>query len=266
MSPALKQYSGNHKGTRIQLRVNLTYTVSKHALRIPVHMEKSDAQHRISCTGIWKFYFTEPNKSEYSVTDLIDEQGEYLAKNFTKLNLSANEILSKEFDGCTFKECNLSESILSYCKFIDCLFIKCNLSVAKIDHCRFTDVTFDECKLTGIDWSSATWASFMLLSPIKFFRCIINDCTFFGLNLQEIVIEACKAHNVDFRGGDFSEANFTYSDFSNSLFNNTNLTRADFTDATNYNIDVYFNKVRKAKFCRSEAVSLLDSLGIELVD
>ncbi len=74
------------------------------------------------------------------------------------------------------------------------------------------------------------------------------------------------AHHVDFREGDFSNANFTYTDFTGCLFGNTNLTGADFSDATGYDIDIYQNVIKRAKFSRFEAVRLLDSLEIELVD
>jgi fluoroquinolone resistance protein len=105
-----------------------------------------------------------------------------------------------------------------------------------------------------------------LFSPVKFFKCIINDSSFFGLSLDEIVIEACKAYDVDFREGSFSKANFTFTDFTNSLFNGTNLSGADFTEAVNYRIDINYNVINRAKFSRYEAISLLESLQIELKD
>ncbi len=197
---------------------------------------------------------------------IIDEQTEYLSQSFSGLDLSDRNMTCKEFDDCTFQECNFSETIISDCKFVDCLFIRCNLSVAKIEQSKFSDVTFDECKMVGVDWTKASWASIALSSPIKFMKCIINDSCFFGLSLTEIVCEECKAHDVDFREGDFSQANFTYTDFTNSLFRETNLTGADFTEATNYNIDISLNEIKRAKFSRYEAVRLLNSLDIELVD
>ena len=200
------------------------------------------------------------------MTEIVDEINEYFSKRFNALDLSAKEIIAREFDGCTFSECDFSEALLTKSKFIDCQFIKCNLSVVKIGQCKFSDVVFDECKVIGVDWTRAWWPKFALCSPIKFHNCIINDSTFFGLSLQEIVIQHCKAHDVDFREGDFSEADFTYTDFANSLFNNTNLIGADFTEAINYSINIYFNEIKRAKFCRSEAIRLLDSLDIELVD
>jgi len=154
------------------------------------------------------------------------EIDEYLSKNFKSLSLSSKELVSKELDGCTFKECDFSEAILNKRKFIDCHFVKCNLSLIKIEQSKFLDVSFEECKAIGVDWTKASWSSFALISPIKFYKSIINDSSFFGLSLQEIEIEECKAHDVDFREGNFSGA----------------------------------------KFSRYEAIRLLESLGVELVD
>ena len=41
--------------------------------------------------------------------------------------------------------------------------------------------------------------------------------------------------------------------------------KADFTDATNYQIDIFTNKITGAKFSLPDAVNLLESLRIELV-
>ena len=182
------------------------------------------------------------------------------------MNLATKTLDAIEFEDCTFKECNFSDAIFSQCKFIDCTFIKCNLSLVKIAYSQFTDITFEGCKVIGIDWTKASWPNLALFSPIKFHACILNDSSFFGLKLQEIVIEACKAHHVDFRDGDFTQANFSGTDLSDSLFSKTNLGGVNFIDASNYHIDIYNNNINKAKFSRYEAVSLLDSLDIELVD
>ncbi len=203
---------------------------------------------------------------EVMMSEIEDKTGEYLSKNFKGLNLSGNELISKEFDNCNFSDCDFSGAILDKSKFIDCNFVKCNLSLIKIEQSKFIDVMFEECKAIGIDWTKASWSNFKLNSPIRFYKCIINDSSFFGLSLEEIIIEECKAHDVDFREGNFSESNFSYTDFSNGLFNNTNLTGANFSEAINYNIDVYFNIISRAKFSRCEATRLLDSLGVELVD
>ena len=197
---------------------------------------------------------------------LDDSVDEYLSQVFKQQDFHESQIVAKEFDGCTFSECDLSGTELIDCKFVDCLFVKSNLSNIKLDETHFLGVAFEESKVIGVDWTNASWPRVPLHAPIKFHSCIINDSSFNGLSLSEITIEECKAHDVDFRYGDFSEANFRYTDFSNSLFSKTNLTGADFSEASNYNIDVYLNELKQAKFSRFEAVSLLETLGIELVD
>ena len=196
----------------------------------------------------------------------LDEKSEYWSHTFKDLDCSHTEIDSKEFDGCTFIKCDFSEATFNRCNFVDCEFIDCNLSLVKIEYSKFSDVLFRESKLIGINWTKVAWPSLVFSSPIKFYKSIINDCIFFGLSLQEIVLEDCKAHDVDFREGDFSNGNFTYTDLAGSFFTNTNLSGADFSEATDYDINIYQNEIKRAKFSRYEAVGLLYSLEIELVD
>ena len=196
----------------------------------------------------------------------MEEKNEYWSETLEGLDLSGNEIDSKEFDGCTFKKCDFSEAIFKRCNFIDCEFIDCNLTMVKLEYSKFSDVVFRESKLIGINWTNVSWPKFIFHSPVKFYKSIVNDCSFYGLSLQELVLEECKAHNVDFREGDFSKSNFRYSDLTGCFFANTNLTCADFSEATEYDIDIHRNDIKQAKFSRFEAIRLLDGLEIELVD
>jgi fluoroquinolone resistance protein len=198
--------------------------------------------------------------------DFVDGQNEYLAESFKNLNASQQRISSKVFEDCEFRDCNFNETIFQRCEFINCNFSKCDFSVAKLEFSQFRDVTFTACKMIGIDWATATWPKVASFLPLKFIKCIIHDSSFFELSLKEIVIQDCQSHDVDFRNGNFSGANFTHTDFRNSLFGKTNLTGADFRGAANYNIDISINTITKATFSRQEALRLLDSLGIKLVD
>ncbi len=200
------------------------------------------------------------------MTDFSGKEKEYLSEDFKDLDLSHEKIDSTLFEDCSFKNCNFTETEFMNCRFIDCSFSHCNLSVMKIDGSEFCETLFEDSKLMGIDWTGARWPDIPLLSPIKFFRCILDDSVFMGLSLNDVVIEECKAREVDFREGSFSGACFRSTDFAGSLFNETDLSGADFTDAVNYRIDLNRNRVKGAKFSRQEAVSLLESLGIELVD
>jgi len=196
----------------------------------------------------------------------LEKQSEYWSEKFEGVDFSELEICSKEFDGCTFDGCNFSEATFDHCNFVDCEFIKCNLSLVKIEYSKFSEVCFRDSKLIGVNWTKVSWPRLVFSAPIKFYKSILNDSSFLGLALQEMVLEECKAHNVDFRDGDFSKANFTYTDFMGSFFGKTNLGGADFSEATGYDIDIYQNEIKGAKFTRFEAVRLLDCLEIELVD
>ena len=140
------------------------------------------------------------------------------------------------------------------------------MSLLKLPYSSFREIDFVECKLVGVDWTKASWPSFNLNAEIKFQQCILNDSSFFGLVLNELTLEECKVHDVDFRECNCAGSSMTYCDFSNSLFMHTNLQSVDFTESTNFTIDVLENRVSKAKFSKYEALSLLDGLGIELID
>lgn len=200
------------------------------------------------------------------MTHFNDNEDTYIDQIFKDINLSAKEIESKEFDNCQFEHCNFSETSLLNCKFYECKFTDCNLSMMQVKGCSFFDIIFENSKTIGINWTQASWPRIKLSSPFRFYKCAINHSSFFGLGLKEIVMVECNAKEVDFREADCTEANFTYTDFANSLFNKTNLTKANFTEALNYNIDIFYNDIKKAKFSMPEATNLLNCLDIELID
>jgi uncharacterized protein YjbI with pentapeptide repeats len=189
-----------------------------------------------------------------------------LNQTFKELHAENQKFQAKEFDGCTFIDCHFSDAEFIKCKFTDCLFKNCNLSLVKVSQSAFFDVVFEACKVIGINWTMASWPTIKLSSPLKFYQSILNDCTFLGLSLREIVISECKAHDVDFREADCSEADFSFTELTHSLFNKTNLSYANFSDAQNYAINVFLNEIKGAKFTLPEAVNLLRCLEIEIID
>lgn len=190
----------------------------------------------------------------------------YTNQTFNHVDMSAQEISSKEFDNCIFNGCNLTETLFINCKFYECQFINCNLSMIKISGSTFFDTIFQDSKMLGIDWNQAAWPRIKLGSPLKFYKCVLNHSSFFGLSLKEIVITECSAQEIDLREADCSEADFNHTDFAGCQFGKTNLTKADFTEAINYNIDIFNNEIKQAKFSLPEATSLLKCLDIQLID
>lgn len=196
----------------------------------------------------------------------LESQQQYFAQSFKSLALQNLLCVGTEFEECSFVDCNFSSAVFERCNFINCSFSGCQLSLASLPYTRLFDVSFTECKLVGIDWSRATWSEYHKDFEISFRQSILNDSSFFGLTLQGLILDECKVQDVDFREGDFSHAVMTYSDFTHSVFMRTNLQSADFTEATQYSINVLENQLQGAKFSKFEAVYLLESLGIELVD
>jgi fluoroquinolone resistance protein len=206
------------------------------------------------------------SESNRGFSEKIVSNEQYFEESFNKQLCQSLSVCSSEFEDCEFNDCDFSSATFDRCKFINCSFSRCNLSLIKIPHTRFFEVNFSDCKLIGIDWTRAYWPSYNIDSELKFSRCILNDCSFFGLVLNELKLDECKLHDVDFREGDFSNSSMIYSDFTNSLFVRSNLHNVDFTESSNFTLDVLENRVSKAKFSRFEALSLLEGLDIELVD
>lgn len=190
----------------------------------------------------------------------------YFDLSFEKLSGLAKAYQDIEFEECQFIDCDFSEVKFYQCKFINCEFKSCNLSLTDFSNTRLFEISFQDSKLVGIDWTKADWPIYHSDFELSFLRCILNDASFFGLTLNELVFEECKLHDVDFREGNFAHSSMTECDFTHSLFMRTNLQGVDFSDSTAYSIDVLENNIKQAKFSRYEALSLLESLGIELVD
>lgn len=175
-------------------------------------------------------------------------------------------LLNKTFDNCTFIECDFSQAQFRHCTFVDCVFVRCQLSMVEVSHCKFDEVSFEHCKMLAMDWSKAYWRDLALGAPLSFTGCNLSSNSFYGLSLPKATFNACKLHDVDFREANLAQASFNGSDLLLSLFSNTDLSKASFEQASNYDINLSVNKIKGAVFNRAEAVNLLSSLGIELVD
>lgn len=188
----------------------------------------------------------------------------YYSQTFSELEMQDQCIEGVEFEGCHFKQCNFSQASFQRCNFVDCEFEQCDLNLLDLGYSKFSDSLFRDCKMRGVDWSKVSWPRVLFAAPVQFFQCLLDDASFYGLQLPELIVEDCRACRADFREADLSQASFQRSDLSGAQFSKTVLERADFRDAHNYHIDIFHNRISGAKFTRYEALSLLDSLDIEL--
>lgn len=188
------------------------------------------------------------------------------AEKFVGAIFSGSELRGRRFEDCEFDNCDFKDLLIQDCIFIDCRFTSCNLSFVKLDGSEFINVEFYTCKLLGVNWANACWQGLMTGAGLSFKQSIINSSSFFALTVPGIKIIECKAQDVDFREANLNSANFTGTDLGNSLFIHTNLSDADFSDATDYSLDPRNNELKKARFSRFEALNLLASMDIELID
>lgn len=192
------------------------------------------------------------------MTTFWEEESYYKVK-FDHLNYFDELIEDKEFEECIFLKCSFITCTFKNCKFLNCRFEECILSAIKPINSSFNDVTFKESKVIGFDWTKAQTLRFL-----KFEKSQLNYSNFSQLKLPELKIKACIAHEVNFSEAHLYGADFEGTDFEKAVFSQTNLTKANFRKAFNYSINFNFNKISKAKFSLPGAMSLLNSLEIEL--
>lgn len=189
---------------------------------------------------------------------------QYIDHKFDNIILEDTHLEHIEFENCQFKQCKLTGIVFSKVKFTDCDFESCDLSLSKFPGCKFSEVSFKNSKLAGINWTELSWPLVKLTSPLYFYASNLSHSSFYGLELSNLIMEDCKAHDVDFREANLNHASFMGTDLQNSLFMNTNLKQADFTNAVNYTIDINSNKLAQAKFSFPDVVALLSSLDITI--
>ncbi len=185
---------------------------------------------------------------------------------FNDIPLDGERLTESEFYDCTFTDCSFAEATLKRCRFVHCTFRDCDLSLVRLADCVIAETTFEACRLVGIDWTQVSWSAMRLGEPLRFVDCDLNHSTFIGLALRGLVLKDCRAVDVDFREADLTRADFTGTDLNESLFLHTDLTRADLSAARNYQISPTQNTVTKAKFSLPEALALLYSMDIELIE
>lgn len=193
-----------------------------------------------------------------------DTEIEYEQKTFRKVDASKQVVKGKSFQECSFINCSLQEISFEGCKFYNCTFKTCDLSLMKVKNTVFADVKFEDTKVVGVNWTEAMWGKNSLLGSLAFTECTLNYSTFIGLKMHKLALVRCMAKDVDFAEADLTQANFEGTELSDSRFHHTNLTEANLSKATNYNIAATNNTLKKTRFSLPEAISLLHSLDIVL--
>jgi fluoroquinolone resistance protein len=196
----------------------------------------------------------------------IRTQAYHADQAFKEVRLEHDQLVSSEFYDCAFVRCSFVETVFRNCRFVNCAFQRCDLSLVQVAGSTFSATRFEDSKVIGVDWTQAEWPTAGLANPVGFFRSAISHSTFIGLRLRGIQIRDCVAVDVDFREADLSQADFAGTDLAHSLFSDTDLTEADLSQTRNYHIDPGRNVLRQARFSLPEAMALLYSMDIVLIE
>jgi len=90
-------------------------------------------------------------------------------------------------------------------------------------------------------------------------------CNFSDLNMKNSSFIGSKLKDSHFTNTELNGANFSDVDLSGTIFHNCDLSKADFSEASGYDIDPRVNKVKKAKFSLPEAVRLLRGFDVTII-
>ena len=175
-------------------------------------------------------------------------------------NLTESDILSGEYDSCTFSNCNFSGASFQQASFENCKFEDCDLSNIKMIKVNFQNVRFVRCKMLGIAFTTAN--SFLL--ELHLDHCSLDYCNFYKLSLKKSTFHHCRLREVDFSQANLTEASFVGSDLLSAVFDQTHLEKADFRDALDYRIVPENNFLKGARFDLSGLPGLLTSYGIRV--
>lgn len=165
----------------------------------------------------------------------------------------------KEFIGCDFSALDLSEKSFKDTLFNECIFTKCDLSNISLSGARFRDVTFNDCKILGVDFTQVS-----LSEDLSFAESVLDFAVFQGLDIRNLKMINCSVNDADFAGSNLVGSNFSGTCLKNTSFNDCDLSKANFTDASDYFIDPKFTRIDKAKFSLPEAMVFFEALNIDI--
>lgn len=171
-----------------------------------------------------------------------------------------NTLDGGEYLGCSFVNCDFSGTDLRDIQFAECHFQGCNLSNCIIEKTGFKDVDFVDCKLWGLRFDTAN--SFLL--EMRFNKCSLNLCNFYGMDLKRCSFVNCELEEADLAEADLTEVDLSGTSLKGAMFEGANLEKADLRNAVNFQISPELTKVSGARFSRGSIEGLISHLGIEL--
>ncbi|WP_320171021.1 pentapeptide repeat-containing protein [Maridesulfovibrio sp.] len=189
----------------------------------------------------------------------INNSGSYEDVLFQNIAMEERTLKEVSFYRCKFQQADFQYAEFRECEFQECVFDDCNLALAVFNSTKVIDSEFNGSKLLGINWGN--------LGPViiaRFYNCLMDRCSFSGMNLTKVGFEDCSLRDASFADCKLARIKFDNCDFSGCQFHQTDMSRADFSTSRNYFMNAETNKLTKTCFSLPEAVSLLANLDIVL--
>ena len=177
---------------------------------------------------------------------------------FLKLDHTGTALQKGTYEYCSFKQCNFSNSSLADILFIECDFIQCNLSLATLYRTDFRGVRFTDCKMLGLHFEDCNKYGLQFSCN----GCTLHNATFYESQLKQLHFHNTELNEADFTNADISGSIFSACNFNGAKFSNTNLEKTDLRTSINFAINPLENRIKKAKFSKSELEGLLHSFDI----
>lgn len=184
-------------------------------------------------------------------------------KIFTDISKDHAEIVGCEFLDCTFEKCKFTD-----CTFIDCIFSECCFNDCTITNMQPKDTnmvfaTFIGCAVVGVNWTALQSGS--IVSPIqKFDKCYLKYNNFEDISFKKFDFLQSSLIDCVFMKCDLSESNLKNCNLQNTEFSDCDLRKSDFRKASGFNINLFNNRIKGAKFSYPEVINLLNPFDIKI--
>lgn len=188
----------------------------------------------------------------------------YENKNFANLKMDHERIEGYEFYNCTFQNCSFEECVLAHCSFIECRFINCKIVSTIVEFSQVKYAEFEKCNLIGVNWHDLLPVGSIADSITKLKECILKYNSFIHMNFRKFNFSLNTIQDSAFEECNLVESVFKECRLESTQFSRCDMRKADFREATGYQISITTNKLKEARFSFPEVINLLSELDIKV--
>lgn len=167
---------------------------------------------------------------------------------------------TREYEGVKFENCSLSQTSFENIIFNDCLFDNCDLSLINLMGTAFRKVKFVRCKLVGCHFEEMN----SMLFAATFMACDLSLSSFFQVHMEKCRFEQCIMKECDLSEIKASGVDFLRCDFALATFDHSDLTNANFTGSSAFDLNPQINKISGLTVDRDQIFGLIRHLGIKI--